>query len=233
MYRTLYCNDISESHVGQRVQLAGWVDVIRDHGGVIFVDIRDYTGITQTVIHDEEMVKNVNRETVISVSGIVRKRDEDTVNTKIATGYVELVVDELTVLGKSKNMLPFDVRGSRLIKDELRLKYRYLDLRNPKNHENLLMRSRIIRHLRNKMESKDFLEMQTPILTASSPEGARDYLVPTVLPVSSISSTSKWLLLHRKKFSKSARTLSTIHSRHSQIRKSLRSLSAESHMPMQ
>ena len=179
MYRTLYCNDISESHVGQRVQLAGWVDVIRDHGGVIFVDIRDYTGITQTVIHDEEMVKNVNRETVISVSGIVRKRDEDTVNTKIATGYVELVVDELTVLGKSKNMLPFDVRGSRLIKDELRLKYRYLDLRNPKNHENLLMRSRIIRHLRNKMEGKDFLEMQTPILTASSPEGARDFLVPS------------------------------------------------------
>lgn len=179
MYRTLYCNDISESHVGQRVQLAGWVDVIRDHGGVIFVDIRDYTGITQTVIHDEEMVKNVNRETVISVSGIVRKRDEDTVNTKIATGYVELVVDELTVLGKSKNMLPFDVRGSRLIKDELRLKYRYLDLRNPKNHENLLMRSKIIRHLRNKMESKDFLEMQTPILTASSPEGARDFLVPS------------------------------------------------------
>ena len=179
MYRTLYCNDISESHVGQRVQLAGWVDVIRDHGGVIFVDIRDYTGITQTVIHDEEMVKNVNRETVISVSGIVRKRDEDTVNTKIATGYVELVVDELTVLGKSKNMLPFDVRGSRLIKDELRLKYRYLDLRNPKNHENLLMRSRIIRHLRNKMESKDFLEIQTPILTASSPEGARDFLVPS------------------------------------------------------
>ena len=99
MYRTLFCNDIRDEHVGSRVQLAGWVDVIRDHGGVIFVDIRDYTGITQTVIHDEGMVKNVNRETVISVSGIVRKRDEDTVNTKIATGYVELVVDELTVLG--------------------------------------------------------------------------------------------------------------------------------------
>ncbi len=179
MYRTLYCNDICDKHVGQRVQLAGWVDVIRDHGGVIFVDIRDYTGITQTVVHDEEMVKNINRETVISVSGTVRKRDPETVNEKIATGYVELVVDELTVLGKSKNMLPFDVRGSRGIKDELRLKYRYLDLRNPKNHENLVMRSKIIRHLRNKMESKDFLEMQTPILTASSPEGARDFLVPS------------------------------------------------------
>ncbi|MBQ4647950.1 MAG: aspartate--tRNA ligase [Clostridia bacterium] len=179
MYRTLYCNDIRDKHVGQRVQLAGWVDVIRDHGGVIFVDIRDYTGVTQTVIHDEEMIKNVNRETVISVSGIVRQRDAETVNNKIETGNVELVVDELTVLGKSKNMLPFDVRGSRQIKDELRLKYRYLDLRNPKNHDNLLMRSKIIRHLRTKMEGKDFLEMQTPILTASSPEGARDFLVPS------------------------------------------------------
>ena len=179
MYRTLYCNDISEKNVGQRVQLAGWVDVIRDHGGVIFVDLRDYTGITQTVINNEELVKNLNRETVISVSGIVRKRDPETINNKIATGYVELMVDELTILGKSKNMLPFDVNGSRQIKDELRLKYRYLDLRNPKNHENLVMRSKIIRHLRKKMEDKDFLEMQTPILTASSPEGARDFLVPS------------------------------------------------------
>lgn len=179
MYRTLYCNDICDKHIGQTVQLAGWVDVIRDHGGVIFVDIRDYTGVTQAVVHNEDMLKNVNRETVISVSGVVRKRDLETVNNKIATGYVELVVDELTVLGKSKNMLPFDVKGSRLIKDELRLKYRYLDLRNPKNHDNLVMRSKIIRHLRNKMEGKDFLEMQTPILTASSPEGARDFLVPS------------------------------------------------------
>ena len=179
MYRTLYCNDICDKHIGQTVQLAGWVDVIRDHGGVIFVDIRDYTGVTQAVVHNEDMLKNVNRETVISVSGVVRKRDLETVNNKIVTGYVELVVDELTVLGKSKNMLPFDVKGSRLIKDELRLKYRYLDLRNPKNHDNLVMRSKIIRHLRNKMEGKDFLEMQTPILTASSPEGARDFLVPS------------------------------------------------------
>ena len=179
MYRTLYCNDIREEHVGQTVQLAGWVDAIRDHGGVIFVDIRDYTGVTQTVIHNEELLKNVNRETVISLKGVVEKRDPDTVNEKIATGIVELVVSELVVLGKSKNMLPFDVSSSRNIKDELRLKYRYLDLRNPKNHDNLVMRSKIIRHLRNKMEDKDFLEIQTPILTASSPEGARDFLVPS------------------------------------------------------
>ena len=179
MYRTLFCNDIRDEHIGKTVQLAGWVDVVRDHGGVIFVDLRDYTGVTQVVIHNEELLKNVNRETVISVSGTVEKRDAETVNTKIATGEVELVADTLDVLGKSKNMLPFEVRASRASKDEVRLKYRYLDLRNPKNHENLVIRSKIIRHLRNKMEEKGFLDMQTPILTASSPEGARDFLVPS------------------------------------------------------
>ena len=179
MYRTLHCNDIRDSHIGQTVELAGWVDVIRDHGGVIFLDIRDYTGVTQAVIHNEDLIKNVNRETVVSIKGVVEKRDPDTVNPKIATGTVELLTDSLTVLGKSKNMLPFDVENSRQSKDELRLKYRYLDLRNPKNHDNLVKRSMIIRHLRKKMEEKDFLEMQTPILTASSPEGARDFLVPS------------------------------------------------------
>ncbi len=107
MYRTLYCNDIREEHVGQTVQLAGWVDAIRDHGGVIFVDIGHYTGVTQTVIHNEELLKNVNRETVISLKGVVEKRDPDTVNENIATGIVELVVSELVVLGKSKNMSAF------------------------------------------------------------------------------------------------------------------------------
>ncbi len=179
IYRTLFCNDICDAHIGKTVSLAGWVDVIRDHGGVIFVDLRDYTGVTQVVIHDEGLLEGVNRETVISVTGKVEKRDPDTVNEKIDTGYVELAADTLQVLGRSHNMLPFEVRGSRASKDELRLKYRYLDLRNPKNHDNLVKRSRIIRHLRNKMEEKGFLEMQTPILTASSPEGARDFLVPS------------------------------------------------------
>ena len=179
MYRTLFCNDICDKHIGNTVQLAGWVDVVRDHGGVIFIDLRDFTGVTQVVVHDEQLLKNVNRETVISVSGKVEKRAPETVNEKIDTGYVELVADSLQILGKSRNMLPFDVRASHMSKDELRLKYRYLDLRNPKNHEKLVMRSKIIRHLRNKMEAKDFLEIQTPILTASSPEGARDFLVPS------------------------------------------------------
>ena len=179
MYRTLFCNDIRDEHIGTTVQLAGWVDVVRDHGGVIFIDLRDYTGVTQVVIHNEEFLKNVNRETVISVTGKVEKRDEDTVNAKIETGTVELVAENLEILGRSYNMLPFEVRSSRSSKDELRLKYRFLDLRNPKNHENLVMRSKIIRHMRNKMEEKNFLDMQTPILTASSPEGARDFLVPS------------------------------------------------------
>jgi len=179
MYRTLFCNDIRDEHIGTTVQLAGWVDVVRDHGGVIFIDLRDYTGVTQVVVHNEEFLKNVNRETVISVTGKVEKRDEDTVNAKIETGTVELVAEKLEILGRSYNMLPFEVRASRSSKDELRLKYRYLDLRNPKNHENLVMRSKIIRHMRNKMEEKNFLDMQTPILTASSPEGARDFLVPS------------------------------------------------------
>ena len=179
MYRTLFCNDICDDHIGQVVELAGWVDVVRDHGGVIFIDLRDYTGVTQVVVNDEELLKNVNRETVISVKGIVEKRDPETFNEKIATGYVELKADTLTVLGKSRNMLPFEVRASHNSKDELRLKYRYLDLRNPKNHDKIVMRSKIIRYMRNQMEAKNFLDMQTPILTASSPEGARDFLVPS------------------------------------------------------
>ena len=179
MYRTHYCNDIRESHIGQTVQLAGWVDTIRDHGGVIFVDIRDYTGITQTVVHDESLLANVNKETVISVTGVVSKRDEDTVNEKLDTGRVELVVDQLEVLGTCLNMLPFDIHNSKQTREDIRLKYRYLDLRNPEIRDNIVLRSRVISYMRTKMEEKGFLEIQTPILTASSPEGARDFLVPS------------------------------------------------------
>ena len=179
MYRTHYCNDIRESHIGQTVQLAGWVDTIRDHGGVIFVDIRDFTGITQTVVHDESLLANVNKETVISVTGVVAKRDEETVNEKLDTGRVELVVSELEVLGSCLNMLPFDIHNSKQTREDIRLKYRYLDLRNPEIRDNIVLRSRVISHMRKKMEEKGFLEIQTPILTASSPEGARDFLVPS------------------------------------------------------
>ena len=131
MYRTHFCDDIREKDIGQKVQLAGWVDTIRDHGGVIFVDLRDYTGVTQVVIHDESMLANVNRETVITVSGTVIKRDPETVNKKINTGEVEILAETLDVLGECRNMLPFDIQDSKSTKEDVRLKYRYLDLRNP------------------------------------------------------------------------------------------------------
>ena len=179
MYRTLRCNDIRESHIGQTVQLAGWVDTIRDHGGVIFVDVRDESGVSQTVIHDESMLKGVNREAVISVTGTVTKRDPETVNEKLDTGTVELAVEKLEILGTCRNMLPFDIDASRGTREDVRLKYRYLDLRNPVIHNNIVLRSRIISYLRRQMEERGFMDIQTPILTASSPEGARDFLVPS------------------------------------------------------
>ncbi len=178
MYRTHRCNEIREKHIGQSVQLAGWVDVIRDHGGVLFVDLRDETGVTQVVVHDENLLKGVSKETVLSVSGTVTKRDENTVNTKIETGLVELVVDSLEVLGVCSRDLPFEI-GSNDTNENIRLKHRFLDLRNPDLHKNILLRSKVIGHMRRLMEERGFLDIQTPILTASSPEGARDFLVPS------------------------------------------------------
>ena len=178
MYRTHRCNEIREKHIGQSVQLAGWVDVIRDHGGVLFVDLRDETGVTQVVVHDENLLKGVSKETVLSVSGTVTKRDENTVNTKIETGLVELVVDSLEVLGVCSRDLPFEI-GSNDTNENIRLKHRFLDLRNPDLHKNILLRSKVIGHMRKLMEERGFLDIQTPILTASSPEGARDFLVPS------------------------------------------------------
>ncbi len=178
MYRTHRCNEIRESHIGQTVQLAGWVDVIRDHGGVLFVDLRDETGVTQVVVHDENLVKGISKETVISVSGEVTKRDENTVNPKIETGLVELVVDSLDVLGVCSRDLPFEI-GSNDTNENIRLKHRFLDLRNSDLHNNIILRSKVIGHMRRLMEERGFLDIQTPILTASSPEGARDFLVPS------------------------------------------------------
>ena len=178
MYRTHRCNEIREQHIGQTVMLAGWVDVIRDHGGVLFVDLRDETGVTQVVVHNENLLKGVSKETVLSVEGIVTKRDENTVNPKIETGLVELVVDKLEVLGVCSRDLPFEI-GSTDTNENIRLKHRFLDLRSPALHNNILLRSKVIGHMRRLMEERGFLDIQTPILTASSPEGARDFLVPS------------------------------------------------------
>ena len=179
MLRTHNCGELREEHIGMEVKLAGWVDTIRDHGGVIFIDLRDGYGFTQLVIHDDSVLSSIQKETVILISGKVSKRDAETVNTKLATGYVEVNVEDLKVLGKCTNRLPFEISDSLETREDVRLKYRYLDLRNLEMHNKIMTRAAIISFLRKKMESMGFTEIQTPILTASSPEGARDYLVPS------------------------------------------------------
>ncbi len=178
-YRTHLCGDLRESDIGKTVRASGWVETIRDHGGVMFIDVRDQYGVVQVVVHDDELLKDVNKECTVTVSGKVVKRDEDTINPKIATGTVEIAADELKVIGKCKNSLPFEVLNSTDTKEDVRLKYRFLDLRNPKVHNNILFRSQVISFLRAKMTELGFSEINTPILSASSPEGARDYLIPS------------------------------------------------------
>ena len=179
MLRTKTCNEARREDIGNEARLSGWVDTIRDHGGVVFIDLRDESGVTQIVLHDDKMLEGVNRETVVSVTGKIRGRDADMVNAKLKTGAVELFAETLEILGPSRNQLPFEIRESRDTREELRLKYRYLDLRNPDMHKNILLRASVIKFLRAKMDSLGFTEIQTPILTGSSPEGARDFLVPS------------------------------------------------------
>ena len=183
IYRTYNCSELREENVGEKIKLAGWVDTIRDLGGVLFIDLRDEYGVTQIVVSgDDEKVDFASRipvESTISASGIVRLRDEETINRNIETGTVELFVDKIEILGKRTKSLPFDIANNRNVREDLRLEYRFLDLRSRKNLENLKLRAKLIQFLRNQMIEKGFLEVQTPILTSSSPEGARDYLVPS------------------------------------------------------
>lgn len=178
-YRTVTCGELREENIGQEVRVAGWVENIRDHGGVMFLDIRDQYGVLQVVVHNDELLKGINKECTVTLSGKVVKRDEETINSKIATGYVEVHTDDITVLGKCKNVIPFEVATSTNTSEEVRLKYRFLDLRNQKVHNNIMLRSQIITFLRAKMNEMGFNEIQTPILSTSSPEGARDYLIPS------------------------------------------------------
>ena len=181
-YRDYYLKDIDESLIGKKMHLCGFVENIRDHGGVIFIDIRDESGVVQVVSNDNSIFDHLTRESSVMCFGLLRKRDEDDYNDKIKSGKVELLVDKkegFTILGKSKNVLPFEIVSSKEVNEETRLKYRYLDLRNKAVHENMKFRSEVLHYLRNKLYDKGFTELQTPILTASSPEGARDFLVPS------------------------------------------------------
>ncbi|MGN1227901.1 MAG: amino acid--tRNA ligase-related protein, partial [Christensenellales bacterium] len=178
-YRTHSCGELNENNIGEEVRLSGWVATIRDHGGITFIDLRDIYGVIQLVVKDSALINGVNRETVVKISGKVIARTEENYNDKLKTGKIEIDVETLEILGKSPNVLPFEIDESTEVNEELRLKYRYLDLRNPKMVKKIQLRNNIIFDLRCKMHELGFNEIQTPILTASSPEGARDYLVPS------------------------------------------------------
>ena len=178
-YRDLYCGKVTEEDIDKEINLAGWIANIRDHGGVIFLDLRDETGYIQLVSNDEHLFDGITKESSVTVTGKVRKRAEEDYNDKITTGTIELLVSKIEVLGKAPNELPFDVKTSTSVNEETRLKYRYLDLRNEKVHSNIKLRSEVLKFLRNKMDFLGFTEVQTPIITASSPEGARDFLIPS------------------------------------------------------
>ena len=182
MYRTKTCGELNISNVNETVELAGWIQKIRDLGAMVFIDLRDQFGITQIVINEEELqkqAKNLTTESCIHISGKVVERSNK--NTKISTGEIEVIANKIEVLGKCKNVLPFEINTDQEVREDLRLEYRFLDLRNEKLHNNILLRSKILKTLRDKMDELGFAEIQTPILANSSPEGARDYLVPSRL----------------------------------------------------
>ena len=179
IYRDKTIDCITEEDVGKSCKAAGWVENIRDHGGVSFVDLRDMYGVLQVVMRDTSLLNGLSKEDCISIEGVIEHRDEETYNPKIPTGTIELEAHKVTVLGKVKAQLPFEIITSKETREDVRLKYRYLDLRNKKVKDNIIFRSQVISYLRQKMTEMGFLEIQTPILCASSPEGARDYIVPS------------------------------------------------------
>ena len=179
MYRDFNIGQLKEDMIGQTLMVSGWVENIRDHGGVSFVDLRDMYGELQIVMRDTSLLDGLSKEMCISVTGLVEKRDEETYNPRIPTGTFELEAKSVEVLGKVTRQLPFEIMTSKETREDVRLKYRYLDLRNKKVKDNILFRSEVIAFLRAKMTELGFVEIQTPILCASSPEGARDYIVPS------------------------------------------------------
>ena len=179
IYRERTLDQISEADVDKTLRVAGWVENIRDHGGVSFIDLRDMYGVLQVVMRDTTLLDGITKEDCVTIEGLIEHRDEDTYNPKIPTGTIELEAHQVEILGKVYKQLPFEIMTSKEVREDVRLKYRYLDLRNKKVRDNMIFRSKVISFLREKMTEMGFLEMQTPILCASSPEGARDYIVPS------------------------------------------------------
>lgn len=179
IYRDRLLNEITEADVDATIKVAGWVENIRDHGGVSFIDLRDMYGVLQVVMRDTTLLDGISKEDCVSIEGKIEHRDEETYNPKIPTGTIELEAHTVEVLGKIYKQVPFEIMTSKETREDVRLKYRYLDLRNKKVKDNMIFRSQVISFLRQKMTEMGFLEIQTPILCASSPEGARDYIVPS------------------------------------------------------
>ncbi|MBR1390414.1 MAG: aspartate--tRNA ligase [Lachnospiraceae bacterium] len=179
IYRDVTLDHVSEADIGKELKVAGWVENIRDHGGVSFVDLRDMYGVLQVVLRDSKLLEGIKKEQAIIIKGLIEKRDEETYNPKIPSGTIELEAHEIDIVGEVYDTLPFEIMTSREVREDVRLKYRYLDLRNQKVKDNIIFRSQVIAFLRQKMTEMGFLEIQTPILCASSPEGARDYIVPS------------------------------------------------------
>lgn len=179
IYRDVTLNNVKEEDIGKEIRIAGWVENIRDHGGVSFIDLRDMYGVVQVVLRNTDLLHGIVKEDCVSIEGLVEKRDEETYNPKIPSGTIEVEAHSIDILGKVYAQLPFEIQTSKETREDLRLKYRYLDLRNQKVKDNMIFRSNVIRFLRDKMTEMGFLEIQTPILCASSPEGARDYIVPS------------------------------------------------------
>ncbi len=179
IYRNVYCGKVNKDYIGKEIRLAGWVNSIRNLGGLLFMTLRDETGIVQLISEEAEKYLNINRESTITVTGIVNKRTDDMINKNMATGEIEVKIISLEVLGECENVLPFEIARSKESTEDTRLKYRYLDLRNPEVHENILFRSKVIDFIRMTMKNMEFTEIQTPIITATSPEGARDFIVPS------------------------------------------------------
>ena len=179
IYRNIYCGDVTLDDVGKTVRLAGWVNSIRNLGGLLFITLRDETGIIQLISENVDKYININRESTVTVTGTVQKRTDDMINPNMKTGQVEVKLETLEILGECESVLPFEISRSKESSEDTRLKYRYLDLRNEEVHNNILFRSKVIDYIRTIMKEMNFTEIQTPIITATSPEGARDFIVPS------------------------------------------------------
>ena len=178
-YRTIYCGEVRTSNIGEEVKVAGWVEQIRNLGSLVFMTLRDETGIIQLISEDIEKYKDLTRESTITATGVVRHRAEGMTNPNMKTGEVEILVSSYELLGAASPVLPFEINRSTDAFEDTRLKYRYLDLRNPSVHKNILFRTEVIDYIRTIMKEMKFTEIQTPIITASSPEGARDFIIPS------------------------------------------------------